>query len=115
MSNFLDLEDRDRPSPERSKLRELLASVPTSTPRPHLDPKVSDQLASQHGFSSRDHSSELIGLQDLSRRNPRGASAERTKQLSIRMPISLYTEFLAYADKSRLTYSEAIRSLLDRR
>jgi hypothetical protein len=31
------------------------------------------------------------------------------------MPLSLYTEFLAYADDRKLTYSDAIRALLDQR
>ncbi|ADW70972.1 hypothetical protein [Granulicella tundricola] len=126
MSNFLDLEENKEEEPIKpsANLRELLASVPKSTPRPHLNPEVSDKLAAQHGFSSRDHSSRdltpaptpaPIPAPILGRRTPRGAPIEETRQLSIRMPISLYADFLAFADAAHLTYSEAIRELLDRR
>ena len=39
---------------------------------------------------------------------------EETRQLSIRMPVSLYNEFIRFADGHRLTYNEAIRELLRR-
>lgn len=115
MSNFLDLENENAASAEPSKLRELLAGIPTSAPRPHLSPNVSDKLASQHGFSSRDHSERFLGPSSLARRKARGVPAEESKQLSIKMPLSLYTAFLAYADDMKLTYSDAIRTLLESR
>jgi hypothetical protein len=119
MSNFLDLDDTPsrEPAPTPSPdLRSLVASVPVSRPRPYLNPQVSDQLAAQHGFASRDHSDRFLGTTGIpSRRTVRGAVAEETKQLSIRMPLSLYTEFLAFADEKKLTYSEAIKALLDSR
>jgi hypothetical protein len=117
MSNFLDLdESNNEPAPAPPPdLRTLVASVPVSKPRPYLNPQVSDKLAAQHGFASRDHSDRFLGGALPGRRAVRGAIAEETKQLSIRMPLSLYTEFLSFADEKKLTYSEAIKALLDRR
>jgi len=114
MSNFLDLDESESAeSASSSNLKDLLASVPVSEPRPHLHPEVSDKLASQRGFASRERADRFFGgAEVLGRRSARGVPVEETKQLSIRMPISLYVEFLAYADSVKLTYSEAIRALL---
>lgn len=114
MSNFLDLDRTEEREPSRDNLKEMLARIPVSRPPTRLHPEVSDRLAEQHGFSSREPSgtpTRFVG----GRRQPRGVPAEETRQLSIRMPLSLYNEFLAYADGNKLTYNEAIRSLLDRR
>lgn len=111
MSNFLDLEPEEGDDPPASDLRELLARVPVAAPPTRLHPDLSDRLAEQHGFSSREPAPpRFVG----GRRQPRGVQVEETRQLSIRMPISLYNDFLAFADEQRLTYNEAIRALLDR-
>ena len=107
MSNFLDLDSEDRNETSSSGLRDLLAKVPVATPPTRLHPDVSDRLAQQHGFSSREPAQP--------RRQPRGVPVEETRQLSIRMPVSLYNEFLSFADERKLTYNEAIRVLLDRK
>ena len=114
MSNFLDLDRPEDHEPVRDSLKEMLARVPVSRPPTRLHPEVSDRLAEQHGFSSREPSgttSRFVG----GRRQPRGVPTEETRQLSIRMPVSLYNEFLAYADGNKLTYNEAIRTLLERK
>lgn len=112
MSNFLDLEPDQKNDSPAAELRELLARVPVATPPTRLHPDVSDRLAEQHGFSSREPASpRFVG----GRRQPRGVQVEETRQLSIRMPVSLYNDFLAFADQQKLTYNEAIRALLDRR
>jgi hypothetical protein len=114
MSNFLDLERNDDQEPGRNDLKEMLARIPVSSPPTRLHPEVSDRLAEQHGFSSREpsgSSARFVG----GRRQPRGVPVEETRQLSIRMPLSLYNDFLAYADGNKLTYNEAIRSLLEHR
>ena len=114
MSNFFDLDRSDDLEPNRDKVKEMLARIPVSAPPTRLHPEVSDRLAEQHGFSSREPSgtpARFVG----GRRQPRGLPAEETRQLSIRMPLSLYNEFLAYADSNKLTYNEAIKSLLQRR
>lgn len=111
MSNFLDLEPDVTEEPKAEKLRQLVTRVPVATPPTRLHPDVSDKLAQQHGFASRESSPpRFIG----GRRQPRGAQVEQTRQLSIRMPVSLYEDFVSFADNHRLTYNEAIRALLDR-
>lgn len=111
MSNFLDLEDKDE-AKGSSRLKDLVSRVPISAPPTRLDPQVSDRLASEHGFTSRETSTpaKTVGA----RRQARGVPVEETRQLSIRMPLSLYNDFLAFADSKKLTYNEAIRTLLDR-
>ena len=114
MSNFLDLDRAEDHEAGREDLKDKLARIPVSKPPTRLHPEVSDRLAEQHGFSSREPSggtSRFVG----GRRQPRGVATEETRQLSIRMPLSLYNDFLTYADGNKLTYNEAIRSLLDRR
>ena len=114
MSNFLDLETQDESSSDPQKLRELLTRVPVSTPPTRLHPDISDRLAEQHGFSSRERASVNPGFVG-GRRQPRGVVAEDTRQLSIRMPVSLYNEFLSFANDNKMTYNEAIRTLLNKR
>lgn len=115
MSNFLDLEPEEQkplePSP-RSDLKHLLSKVPMATAPTRLHPEVSDKLAAVHGFASREavQPAKMVG----GRRQIRGVPVEETRQLSIRMPLSLYNDFLAYADREKMTYNEAIRALLDK-
>lgn len=112
MSNFLDLDPEISVERKAEKLRQLVTRVPVATPPTRLHPDVSDKLAEQHGFASRESSSSrFVG----GRRQPRGVQVEQTRQLSIRMPVSLYEDFVNFADANRLTYNEAIRALLDRR
>ncbi|MGI4829823.1 MAG: hypothetical protein ACRYFU_16755 [Janthinobacterium lividum] len=119
MSNFLDLDASEEPSVSSSEpartpgLKELLTRVPIASPPTRLHPEVSDRLAAQHGFSSREASppAKVVG----GRRHARGVAVEETRQLSIRMPLSLYNDFLDFADSRKMTYNEAIRTLLDGR
>lgn len=112
MSNFLDLEPESAEEPKAEKLRQLVTRVPVATPPTRLHPEISDKLAQQHGFSSRESSpSRFVGI----RRQPRGLQVEQTRQLSIRMPVSLYEDFVDFADRHKMTYNEAIRALLDRK
>jgi hypothetical protein len=112
MSNFLDLEPDAPVEPRADKLRQMVTRIPVATPPTRLHPEVSDRLAEQHGFSSRESApAKFVG----GRRQPRGMQVEQTRQLSIRMPVSLYEDFVSYADEHRMTYNEAIRALLDGR
>jgi hypothetical protein len=112
VSNFLDLEPEDAVEPKAEKLRQLVTRIPVATPPTRLHPDLSDRLAEQHGFSSRESAPpRFLG----GRRQPRGVQVEQTRQLSIRMPVSLYEDFVSFADTHRLTYNEAIRALLDRK
>ena len=111
MSNFLDLEADTNVEPKADKLRQMVTRIPVTTPSTRLHPEISDKLAEQHGFSSREPAqSRFVGA----RRQPRGVQVEQTRQLSIRMPVSLYEDFVGFADAHKLTYNEAIRALLDR-
>lgn len=111
MSNFLDLDPESGVEPKAEKLRQLVTRVPVATPPTRLHPDVSDKLAQQHGFASREPSPQrFVGA----RRQPRGLQVEQTRQLSIRMPVSLYEDFVHFADTNKMTYNEAIRALLDR-
>ena len=114
MSNFLDLdpEEQDGVAPSRPDLKQMLAKVPLAAAPTRLHPEVSDRLATAHGFASREaaQSPKFVG----GRRQARGVPVEETRQLSIRMPLSLYNDFLAFADRERMTYNEAIRALLDK-
>ena len=110
MSNFLDLEPEVVVEPKAEKLRQMVTRVPIATPPTRLHPDVSDKLAQEHGFSSREASQpRFVGV----RRQPRGVQVEQTRQLSIRMPVSLYEDFVEFADAHKMTYNEAIRALLD--
>ena len=114
MSNFLDLDASEEELAARTPdLKQLLARVPIAAPPTRLHPEVSDRLAEQRGFSSREPApapAKVVG----GRRHARGVPVEETRQLSIRMPLSLYNDFLSFADGEKLTYNEAIRMLLDR-
>lgn len=114
MSNFLDLEpeDQETASSPKPDLRQILSKVPLASAPTRLHPEVSDKLAAVHGFASREgvKPAQVVG----GRRQVRGVPVEETRQLSIRMPLSLYNDFLAFADRERMTYNEAIRALLDR-
>jgi hypothetical protein len=114
VSNFLDLDDEasSNLTPERSDLKRLLAKVPVSQAPTRLHPEISDRLAEQHGFASREAPQGPVRFVG-GRRQPRGVPAEETRQLSIRMPASLYADFLQFADSKQFTYNEAIRYLLD--
>lgn len=111
MSNFLDLDD-DQPSESaKPNLKDMVAQIPVSQSPTRLHPEISDRLAAHHGFASREAPAptRFVG----GRRQPRGIQAEESRQLSIRMPVSLYNDFLAFADAKQFTYNEAIRYLLD--
>ena len=112
MSNFLELDAEDAPEQRGGNLRELVSRIPVATSATRLHPEVSDKLAQERGFTSREATTpRVVG----GRRSPRGVQVEETRQLSIRMPVSLYEEFLDFADAQKLTYNEAIRALLDRK
>lgn len=112
MSNFLELDGDDAPEPRGGTLRELVSKVPVATSANRLHPDVSDKLARERGFTSREPATPRVFG---GRRTPRGVQVEETRQLSIRMPVSLYEEFLGFADAQKMTYNEAIRALLDRK
>ena len=89
----------------KSDLANKLASFPPSTPRTGINLAEVDAAAAPHGFISREAGKG---------RKRRVVPSEPKRQLSIMMPVSKYERFVAYADRHRLTYEEAISQFLDR-
>jgi len=106
MSKFgLDLNPDPKPAAApHADLASKLANFPPSAPKTAIDIKASDAAAAQHGFVSREAEP---------RRRRRVVPSEAKRQLSILMPISRYDRFVAYADRHRITYDEAIARLLE--
>lgn len=105
MSKFgLDPED-DSMEASKNDLANKLASFPPSTPRAAIDLAAVDAAAAPHGFISREAGKN---------RKRRAVPSEPKRQLSILLPVSKYNRFVAYADRHRLTYEEAISRFLDR-
>jgi hypothetical protein len=89
----------------KSDLANRLASFPPSSPKTAIDLVAVDAAAAPHGFISREAGSG---------RKRRVVPSEPKRQLSVMLPVSKYDRFVAYADRHRLTYEEAISRFLDR-
>jgi hypothetical protein len=81
-----------------------LANFPPSAPRSPINLSEVDAAAAPHGFVSRE---PRVG------RKRRTLASEPKRHFSFMMPASQYDRFIAYADRHRLTYHEAISRLLD--
>jgi hypothetical protein len=92
-------------------LADRISSFPTVRPRLSPDLEAIDAAAAQHGFVSRE-AVQPLEAQTTGRRR-RAVPTEPTRHLAIRLPSSGYDRFVAYADKKRLTYHDALLSLLD--
>ena|ERR1035437_2280607 len=104
MSKFgFDPED-DSMETSKSDLANKLASFPPSAPKTAIDLVAVDAAAAPHGFISRE-----VGKS----RKRRVVPTEPKRQLSVMLPESKYNRFVAYADRHRLTYEEAISRFLD--
>jgi hypothetical protein len=116
MSDFLDglkQDDEEQPTSD-SSLRAIASTIRPTGPKPRPNVELSDAMAVRNGFSSREPtSSELpLSFQRVGRRRTARPTQLDRKQLSVYMTPELYADFLAYADRKRLTYSEAIQDLL---
>lgn len=105
MSKFGFEAEEDSIGSPKSDLASKIANFPPSIPKTAIDLKEVDAAAEPHGFVSREVSS---------RGRRRVVPSEPKRQLSVMMPVSKYERFVAYADRHRLTYEEAISRFLDR-
>jgi hypothetical protein len=104
MSKFgFDPED-DSMEVSKNDLANKLASFPPSAPKTAIDLAAVDAAAAPHGFISREAGKS---------RKRRVRPTEPKRQLSVMLPESKYNRFVAYADRHRLTYEEAISRFLD--
>ena len=104
MSKFgFDPED-DSMEVSKNDLANKLASFPPSAPKTAIDLAAVDAAAAPHGFISREAGKI---------RKRRVVPTEPKRQLSVMLPESKYNRFVAYADRHRLTYEEAISRFLD--
>ena len=108
MSKF-GLEPEEEETQPLSDLSAKLASFPPVSPRQRLDLAAVDAAAAQHGFVSRESTAQ--GYANSGRRR-RFGTLEPTRHLAIRLPVSQYDRFVAYADEHQLTYHDALARLL---
>jgi hypothetical protein len=87
---------------------EKLAAFPATSARRRVDLAAVDAAAAPHGFVSREAASP-----GLSARRRRFTPLEPTRHLAIRLTSTQYDRFVAYADKHKLTYHEALVRLLE--
>jgi hypothetical protein len=71
-----------------------------------------DAAAAAHGFVSREVPPVLTETPASGRRR-RAVPSEPARHLAVRMVQSQYDRFVAYADRYKLTYHDAITKLLD--
>jgi hypothetical protein len=112
MNKFGLIEDEtDNRSSEIPSLSDRLTAFPSVRPRSPIDLKAVDAAAAPHGFISREASSS--SEERIHARRRRAVPAEPTRHLAIRLVSSQYNRFVAYADRHKITYHEAISRLLD--
>ena len=92
-------------------LSERLASFPPAAPKHRIDLAAVDAAAAPHGFISRESGASMPATPTSSRRR-RLTPVEPTRHLAIRLTASQYDRFVAYADKHKLTYHDALSRLL---
>ena len=115
MSKFGLMDDPDESveGPTSTALfSEKLASFPTAAPKHRIDIAAMDEAAAAHGFISREVPQVPATPHPAGRRR-RIMPVEPTRHLAIRLVASQYERFVAYADKHKLTYHDALAQLLD--
>ena len=110
MNKFGLMDEGETAAPETT-MAEKLAQFAPVRPRPVIDLAASDAAAAAHGFTSRE-SGPAAPVAPLQRRR-RAIPAEPTRHLAIRLTASGYARFVAYADRHKLTYHDALAQLLD--
>ncbi len=87
---------------------ERLAAIPATSTRHRIDLAAADAAAAQHGFVSREAT-----VAGQSSRRRRFTPVEPTRHLAIRLTTTQYDRFVAFADRHKLTYHEALVRLLE--
>ena len=108
---LLDDEDADLDTTRVASISDRIAAFSPVKPRSNIDLVAIDAAAATHGFVSREHS-EQTGAPIISRRR-RAVPSEPTRHLAIRLNSRAYDRFVAYADRYKLTYHDALVRLLD--
>ena len=90
-------------------ISDRIAAFPPVRSRGAIDFAAIDAAAAPHGFTSRESSQARDSSSGRRRRLP----SEPTRHLAIRLSQSAYDRFVAYADRHKLTYHEALIRLLD--
>jgi hypothetical protein len=111
MNKFGLMDDESSAPPLASSLTERIAMFSPVRPRQQVDLAAADAAAAQHGFVSR----EIAEIPDtkVRGRRRRAVPSEPTRHLAIRLSSSAYDRFVAYADRQKLTYHDALTRLLD--
>jgi hypothetical protein len=107
---LLDDESGTRAEEQEVTISERIAAFPPVRSRGHVDFAAIDAAAAQHGFVSREISE---AHETRSGRRRRTVPSEPTRHLAIRLTETAYDRFVAYADRHKLTYHEALIHLLD--
>ena len=108
---LLDDESSALPQQRDTTISERIATFPPVRSRGPVDVAAIDAAAAPHGFVSREMSESAETRQAGRRR--RAVPSEPTRHLAIRLNESAYERFVAYADRCKLTYHEALIRLLD--
>lgn len=112
MNKFGLMDDDDvMSSSSGSTLSDRIARFPVVRPRPSVDLEAVDAAAAPHGFVSREAPLPLAN--HTAGRRRRAVPSEPTRHLAIRLTASAYDRFVAYADRQKLTYHDALAKLMD--
>ena len=98
-------------TPNPTSIGDRIAAFSPTRPREKLDMTAVDAAAAPHGFTSRE-ATVSIEVQPATRRR-RALPSEPTRHLAIRLNASAYSRFVAYADRYKLTYHDALVRLLE--
>jgi hypothetical protein len=109
--NKFGLLDDSADSSRLTSIGDKLAEFPPVRPRGAIDLIAVDSAAAQHGFVSRE-SSASQETRVMGRRR-RAVPSEPTRHLAIRLNESAYDRFVAFADRHKLTYHEALIRLME--
>ena len=114
MNKFGLLDDDEELGPDVGQsLSEKLAAFPLAAPRHAVDLAAVDAAAAPHGFISREAGPAQGSGSGTHGRRRRVIATEPTRHLAIRLTASQYERFVAYADRHKLTYHDALARLLD--
>jgi hypothetical protein len=112
VSSKFGLDDHEEAPPVADNLSAALSTFGAVRPRAPIDLPAVDEAAERHGFVSREATITTSASVGRGRRR-RAVPAEPVRHLAIRLPVSQYDRFVAFADSFKATYPEALKKLLD--